>query len=104
MTRIPRIARRGETPRLGGYRGAELRDVGPAQGKEAGRPELLSHVGSHRERQVAQRPEPECRPLALYQTAQALKQDRDTAERAVGQITLGLEPRRVEPGPDDGVQ
>ena len=104
VTGIPRVARRGEAPRLGGDRGAELRHVGPAQRHEAGRPELLRQIGRNRERQVAQRPDPECRRLALDRAPQVLEQDRDATEGAVGQVALCLKPRRVEPGPDHGVQ
>jgi hypothetical protein len=104
MIEIPRVARRRETPGLGGYRGAKLRHVGPAQREEAGRPELFRQVGRYRDWHVAQRPQPERRRLARDRTAQVLEQDGDATERAIGQVALSLQPRRVEPGPDHGVQ
>jgi hypothetical protein len=104
MGGIPRVPCRGETARLRGHRGAKLRDVGPAERDEAGRQEVPRQVGRERERHVAHGPDPECRRLALDHAAQVLEQGRDTAERAIGQVTRCCLPRRVEPGPDHGVQ
>src|SRR6201999_2889466 len=104
MTQVPGVVRRRETPRLGRHRGAELRHVGPAERNETGRPELFRQVRRHRERHVAQRPEPERRRLARDRAADVLEQDRDTAERAIRRTALGLSQRVVEPGPDHRIQ
>jgi len=88
----------------GGYRGAKLRHVSPAKRDEAGRTELLCQVGRYRERQVAQRPEPEGGHLAGDRAAQVLEQDGDAAEGAIGQVTFGLLAGSVEPGPDHRIQ
>ena len=104
MTGIPRIARRGKASRLGGHRGAKLRHVGAAERDEAGRPELLREVGRYRPCHRTQRPEAERRGLTRDHAAQILIQDRHTPERAVGQVPVSLQPRRIEPCPDHGIQ
>ena len=104
MTRIPRVARRGKASRLGGHRGAKLRHIGAAERHEAGRPELLRQIGRYRPCHVTQRPEAERRRLTRDRTAQILVQDRHAAERAIGQVAVSLQPRRIEPRPDHSVQ
>ncbi len=104
MTRIPRVARRGEAPRFGGHRGPELRHVGAAERDEARRAELFRQVRRYRPGHLAHRPDAECRGLARDRAAQVLEQDRHAPERAIGQMAVGLQPGRVEPRPDHGVQ
>jgi hypothetical protein len=104
MTGIPRVTRRGKASRLGGHRGAELRHIGAAERDEAGRPELLREVGRYRPCQLTQRPEAKRRGLTGDHAAQILIQDRHTPERPIGQIAVSLQPRRIEPCPDHGIQ
>jgi hypothetical protein len=104
MAGIPRVTRRRKAPRLGGHRGAEFRHIGAADRDEAGRAELLREIGRYRPCHLTQRPEAERRGLARDHAAQILVQDRHAAERAIGQVAVSLEPRRVEPCPDHGIQ
>ena len=94
----------GKAPRLGGHRGAHLRHVGAAQRDETSRPELLGEVGGHRPGHLTQRPEAERRGLTSDHAAQILVQDRHAAERPIGQVTVSLQPRRVEPRPDHRIK
>jgi hypothetical protein len=104
MIWIPRVARRGEASRLGGRRGGQLGHVGAAQRDEAGGPELLGEVGGDRPGHLTQRPQAERGGLTRDRAAHVLVQDRHAAERAVGQVAVGLPSRRLEPGPDHGIQ
>ena len=78
--------------------------VGAAERDEAGGPELFCEVGGGRPGYLTQRPQAERGGLTRDRAGHVLVQDRDAAERAVGQVAVGLQPRRLEPGRDHGIQ
>src|SRR5215469_2399846 len=104
MTRVPRVPRCGEALRLGRDGRSEFRNVGAAEDDEAGSAELVGEVRRHRPANVTQRPDPERELLAGDHGANVLEQERHSTEQAGWQLAARLEPRLVEPRPNDGVK
>src|SRR4029453_16395691 len=101
---VPWFSRVWEALRLRRDRRAELGHVGPAEGDEAGLPELRGQVRGHRPPDVTQRADAERGRLARHQAPDVLEEDRHAAERPVRQLVGGLGARLVVAGPDDGVE